>query len=140
MCGRYSDSQNPKPEWNSHFTQPQSDLSFVPRYNIAPTQAASVVVLESGKLVEKKMTWGFLPAWSTTPIINAKQETLTSKPTFKSAFESHRCLVPADGFYEWKKIMGRKCRFVLFCLTTNPFILREYGRVARKTISDLKRF
>jgi putative SOS response-associated peptidase YedK len=91
------------------------DLLFQPRYNVAPTQKMNVEVVENGRLYEKEMTWGFLPKWATAPIINAQQETIASKPTFKNSFLTHRCLVRADGFYEWKKTGGGKVpmRFVL---------------------------
>jgi putative SOS response-associated peptidase YedK len=91
------------------------DLSFSPRYNVAPTQKVRVELVENGRLFEKEMTWGFLPKWATAPIINAQMETISTKPTFKNSFVSHRCLIRADGFYEWKRNGGVKIphRFVL---------------------------
>jgi putative SOS response-associated peptidase YedK len=91
------------------------DLNFSPRYNVAPTQQIKVELVENGYLIEKEMKWGFLPKWATAPIINAQQETILAKPTFKNAFLSHRCLIRADGFYEWKKEGSAKIphRFVL---------------------------
>jgi putative SOS response-associated peptidase YedK len=61
------------------------------------------------------MHWGFLPKWSQGPIVNAQQETIAGKPTFEKAFAARRCLIPADGFYEWKRDGGQKIpmRFVL---------------------------
>jgi putative SOS response-associated peptidase YedK len=93
----------------------ETDLLFSPRYNIAPTQKATVEIVENGRLIAKKMSWGFLPKWSKAPIINAQEETIATKPTFKTALVSQRCLIPADGFYEWKNDGGRKIpmRFVL---------------------------
>ncbi len=91
------------------------ELTFSPRYNVAPTQKMRVELVENNLLVEKEMTWGFLPKWATAPIINAQQETISTKPTFKNSFLSHRCLIRADGFYEWKRNGGIKIphRFVL---------------------------
>lgn len=91
------------------------DLSFSPRYNVAPTQKVKVELVENGRLCEREMAWGFLPKWATAPIINAQQETISTKPTFKNSFASHRCLIRADGFYEWKRTGGVKIphRFVL---------------------------
>lgn len=77
------------------------EFEFSSRYNIAPTQLAPVVTVESGKLAARDMKWGFKPAWSKGVITNAMVETAPSKPTFKEAFASRRCLVPASGFYEW---------------------------------------
>lgn len=114
MCGRYSDSRIPKHLRESRFPRVEVDL-FSPRYNVAPTQKAIVELVENGRLVEKKMVWGFLPKWAKQPIINAQEESIATKPTFKNALMSHRCLVRADGFYEWKNEGGRKTpmRFVL---------------------------
>lgn len=71
------------------------------RFNIAPTQLAPVVVIEGGKLVSRQFQWGFKPAWSKGPVTNAQLETLDKKSTFKEAYATRRCLVPASGFYEW---------------------------------------
>jgi putative SOS response-associated peptidase YedK len=116
MCGRYSDSRIPKKLRESKFPREVVDLSlFSPRYNLAPTQKASVELVENGKLIEKRMVWGFIPKWSKGPIINAQQETVETKPTFKTALVTQRCLIRADGFYEWKNDGGRKTpmRFVM---------------------------
>ncbi len=115
MCGRYSDSQIPKQLRESKFPRAETHVLFTPRYNIAPTQKASVELVEEGQLVCKKMSWGLFPVWSNAPIINAKQETILTKPTFNKSFEKRRCLVPADGFYEWKRFEGGKIphRFML---------------------------
>jgi len=78
-----------------------------PRYNIAPTQLVLVLRGERQTLVE--MRWGFASTGSTgQALINARSETVASKPTFRDAFRERRCLVPADGFYEWKREAGRK--------------------------------
>jgi putative SOS response-associated peptidase YedK len=115
MCGRYSDSRIPKHLRKSRFPRVTMDLVFSPRYNVAPTQKVKVELVENGQLFEKEMTWGFLPKWATAPIINAQQETIATKPTFKNSFVSHRCLIRADGFYEWKRNGDLKIphRFVL---------------------------
>lgn len=80
------------------------------RYNIAPTQD-SIVLTKSENcdtLEAHSMRWGLVPNWSKSvqtrsPLVNAQSETITEKPSFKAAFQRRRCLVPADGFYEWKK-------------------------------------
>jgi putative SOS response-associated peptidase YedK len=84
--------------------------AFVPRYNIAPTQNILAVRRQSGgcfELVEAH--WGFVPAWENhvskgPPIINARSETINSKPTFREAFKNSRCVILADGYYEWQSV------------------------------------
>src|ERR1700736_5352949 len=86
-----------------------------PRYNIAPTQPVPVVRMapeqEGRELV--LLRWGLIPSWADDPSIgdrmaNARSETAASKPSFRRAFRSRRCLVVADGFYEWQKTNGKK--------------------------------
>jgi putative SOS response-associated peptidase YedK len=87
----------------------QADLAFTPRYNIAPTQEASIVTLgPDGTPEHKRARWGLLPLWtkgSTIPasMINARAETVATKPSFRHSYQKRRCLVLADGFYEWQK-------------------------------------
>src|SRR5678815_2168652 len=107
MCGRYTDTRRKK-ELKVRFGF-QADLAFTPRYNIAPTQEASIVALgEDGRPEHKRARWGLMPVWtkgSTIPasLINARAETVASKPSFRSSYVKKRCLALADGFYEWKK-------------------------------------
>lgn len=77
-------------------------LEFVPRYNIAPTQTATVLRIDNDRIGPAPMTWGFRADWTKAPIINAKSETVAEKALFTSALRNRRCLIPADGFYEWK--------------------------------------
>jgi putative SOS response-associated peptidase YedK len=82
---------------------PDNDLPEVPRYNICPTQAVAVVT--AGRRLQA-MRWGFLPSWYKTPtdgplIINARADTIATKPAFRDAVRQRRCIVPATGFYEW---------------------------------------
>lgn len=110
MCGRFSltVSQN---ELNEAFYDIASDAPQIsPRYNICPTQQVlSIVVGESKQVEWRFLRWGLVPAWtknidSKTPLINARAETISQKPTFKPLFSRRRCLVVADGFYEWQKL------------------------------------
>jgi putative SOS response-associated peptidase YedK len=112
MCGRYTltsqeglvedfeaalDPDAPKNEW------------FKPRFNVAPTQDAPIVRLRDGVRVIEMMRWGLIPFWggkqgAKPPLmINARLESIESKAVFRDALERKRCLVPADGFFEWKK-------------------------------------
>jgi putative SOS response-associated peptidase YedK len=105
MCGRYSlvSTENIA----TRFSVTQEQGTFLPRYNAAPQQTMPVIIDGSQpRLME--MRWGLIPAWSKEPrvafsTINARAETVTTSPTFRKAFKSQRCLVPATGFYEWQK-------------------------------------
>lgn len=92
---------------------------FEPRYNIAPTQEILAVRVdaEKGEREAAMLRWGLVPAWSKEaqgglpetggpPMINARGESIAEKPSFRTAFRRRRCLIPADGFYEWQKIAG----------------------------------
>ena len=86
---------------------------FTPRYNIAPGQNATVIRLGDGGLAAASLRWGLIPSWAKDPkiawqCVNARSETVASKPAFRSAFRKRRCLVPADGFYEWQLVGAAK--------------------------------
>jgi putative SOS response-associated peptidase YedK len=117
MCGRYSLGQ--KPDFVELCDVAVELKGFKPRYNIAPTQRVPIVRLEDGHLAVTEARWGLVPSWANDPaigsrMINARSETVAEKPSFRSAFKSRRCVVPADGFYEWQKVgKGRQpWRFV----------------------------
>ena len=106
MCGRFVlfSSVN---KISREFAVLPENIAFSPNYNIAPTQEILIVVAERERSLIK-CRWGFIPPWAKDPdigykMINARAETLAEKPVFKSAIRTHRCLVVADGFYEWKK-------------------------------------
>lgn len=107
MCGRYtltvtlSDIEN-------RFACPPSGLDWNPRYNIAPTQQTLVVVRADKVNHLKAMKWGLVPHWAKEPkmgsrLINARLETVDEKPAFRAPLQGKRCIVPADGYYEWQK-------------------------------------
>lgn len=99
---------------------------YVPRYNIAPGQP--ILMIEAQQPAEAKFAiWGFLPAWAKPradrvgPYLNARAETASVKPAFRGAWRSRRCLIPADGFYEWQKV-GKRNQPWYFCLRErHPF-------------------
>jgi putative SOS response-associated peptidase YedK len=81
---------------------------FVPRYNIAPRQQAPVIVLENYQPALRLMLWGLIPSWAKEEslchkLIKARAETIFEKPSFRKPIERQRCLIPADGFYEWQR-------------------------------------
>ena len=88
---------------------------FDPAYNIAPSQDISVIVERSAGRLLRTMSWGFRPAWASAAAsrpapINARAETLLERPLFRSAVARSRCIIPADGFYEWQSRPGRKTK------------------------------
>ena len=83
-------------------------LNLRPRYNLAPSQSAAVVRSDADGRRLSMLRWGLIPAWAKEPnigrrLINARAETAAAKPSFRAAFSKRRCLVPADGFYEWRR-------------------------------------
>jgi len=112
MCGRFLLS-TPAEAVAEAFGIGRTPPALKPRYNIAPTQMVPIVRAETqGKKKVRTLTlvrWGLVPFWADDPaignrLINARAETADTKPAFRAAFKARRCLVPADGFYEWKKI------------------------------------
>lgn len=116
MCGRFSLTSDEQ-QINTFFELAGGNAPYVPRYNGAPTQQLPVITSER-PLRLQLFRWGLIPRWtkelSKMPLINARSETLDEKPSFKTVFRERRCLVPADGFYEWVH-SGRKLpyRFTL---------------------------
>ncbi|MBN2370854.1 MAG: SOS response-associated peptidase [Vicinamibacteria bacterium] len=107
MCGRFT-LTTPGEELAMYFSLDKAPL-LQPRYNIAPNQSIAVVRRPSAVAAPRLDTvrWGLVPRWARDParqkpLINARAETLAEKPSFRDAFRCRRCLVPADGFYEWK--------------------------------------
>ncbi len=104
MCGRFVITSPPAAlrQMFGYAEQP----NFPPRHNIAPTQPIPVVMVENGVRHFRLMRWGLLPSWVKDPgkfalLINARAETAAEKPAFKNAIRRRRCLIPADGYYEW---------------------------------------
>lgn len=109
MCGRYTVTAETK-ALVERFNVQQSLFEQVPRFNVSPSQEVPIVRLEDDSRVLRGFQWGFtLHAGKTEKeLINARAETVDEKPTFKKAFRERRCLVIADGFYEWRTLAGKK--------------------------------
>jgi putative SOS response-associated peptidase YedK len=109
MCGRFSiisDSLSIEEHFNLART-----CEFIHSYNISPSNNIPVVRLENNSRVLANMHWGLVPHWAKDTRlkpINAKAETIDTKPFFRSAFKKNRCLIPVNGFYEWKKFNKHK--------------------------------
>jgi putative SOS response-associated peptidase YedK len=108
MCGRYTLSSTPE-SIEAIFDGPVAIPDITPRYNIAPTQVCGIVT-SHGSYVFKTATWGIIPTWMREPrtLINARSETILEKPSFKRLYEAGRCVIPADGFFEWETVSGKK--------------------------------
>ncbi|MEC8687678.1 MAG: SOS response-associated peptidase, partial [Actinomycetota bacterium] len=134
MCGRYV-SATP-PDQLARFFDATSlvgmpgnpDERYVGNYNVAPTQGVLAVYESSGERLLDRFHWGLVPFWAKDPsvgskMINARAETLAEKNSFKRPFATKRCIIPADGFYEWKNIEGHKRKQPMFLTTIDgsPF-------------------
>ena len=120
MCGRYTITSAPE-AMQALFGYSEED-QFPPRYNVAPTQPIPIVHRTNGESRFALMRWGFIPAWVKDPglfslLVNARGESVLDKPAFRNAMKRRRCLLPADGFYEWKNEGARK----------RPYFVRKKG-------------
>ncbi len=107
MCGRFTQKIS-SPELARIFEA--DDLADIPgdRYNVAPTDPVAAVYIRDGRRILAQMRWGLVPHWASSAReaagrINARAETIDRTPAFRDAFERKRCLIPADGFYEWQR-------------------------------------
>jgi putative SOS response-associated peptidase YedK len=126
MCGRFS--QGTPSAILAELFQLAKIPSWAPRYNIAPTQLVPTVVvtLEDPTRHFRTLRWGLIPGWAKDPrmgsrMINAQAETASTKPSFRTAFRRRRCLVLADGFYEWQQLGRRKQPFHVRMRDRSPF-------------------
>lgn len=123
MCGRYTLTSAPQiiRTLFGYVEQP----NFPARYNIAPTQPIAIVRLREGRREFALVRWGLLPSWVKDPkafslLINARGESVAEKPAFRHALKRRRCLVPADGFYEWKAAGARKQPYFIHARSGAP--------------------
>lgn len=125
MCGRFTLTQSP--ERIADLFELEALPQFVAGFNIAPTQP--VPVIRCGPAAQRQfdyLYWGFVPSWAKDPsigarMINARSETVAEKPAFRTAFKRRRCLVLADGFYEWQKVGSKKQPYYFHLLDHQPF-------------------
>ena len=121
MCGRFTLTAD-QDSFEDRFSLTGFDLGWVPSFNIAPTQEVLTVTNDGSENRPELMRWGLVPSWAKDPkignrMINARSETLAETPSFRTAFKRRRCLIPADGFYEWKR-EGKAKKPML--ITANP--------------------
>ena len=123
MCGRYAVTSSPE-AIRALFRYPEQP-NFPPRYNVAPTQPIAVVRLVDGVRHFALVRWGLLPSWVKDPktftlLINARGESAAEKPAFRAAMRRRRCLIPADGFYEWRREGERKRPYFVHAKAGGP--------------------
>lgn len=124
MCGRFTLTTDLS-FLEERFLFQSGGLPYTPRYNIAPTQKALCVVEDGGRNA-KYLHWGLIPPWAKDDsmgqrMINARAETVATKPSFRRALKKKRCLVLADGFYEWRQENGRKTPMYIALRPRQPF-------------------
>ena len=142
MCGRYTLRSSPQAVAKAFQLSDVPDFS--PRYNIAPTQQVLTIRQRDGARQASFMHWGLIPSWADDPsignrMINARAESVADKPSFRSAFKRGRCLIVADGFYEWQKTGNAKQPFYIRLKQERPFAfagLAEYWHRGEQTIDS----
>jgi putative SOS response-associated peptidase YedK len=124
MCGRYRLSRQ-KQLIEEYFASASGEDDWSPRYNIAPTQPIPVIRQSPMEPVRELslMRWGLIPSWAkdssvAASMINVRSETANTKPAFRDPLKSRRCLIPADGFYEWKRMGKAKQPYCWLMRTT----------------------
>lgn len=126
MCGRFTLTKS------AEIIAKAFDLGeippFQPRYNVAPTQEIATILIKPDDTQRqlKMLHWGLIPSWAKdvkmgAKLINARAETVTEKPSFRTAFKKRRCLIIADGFYEWQQQDGKKQPFYFKLQDEQPF-------------------
>jgi len=126
MCGRFA-FYSPS-EATAALFGVDSGATFEPRYNIAPTQFIATIRRDAEQKNEMvAMRWGLVPSWAKDPsignrMINARAETVAEKPSFRTAYRKRRCLIPADGFYEWHTENKVKVPYFISLASGDPFV------------------
>jgi putative SOS response-associated peptidase YedK len=127
MCGRFV--QHSDPEIYARQFDLDTTCEAMPRYNVAPTQSVLAIrERDQGKRELVPLRWGLVPFWSKGPdsrysMINARAETVGAKPAYRDAFKRRRCLIPAEGFYEWRTDEGAKTPFLIQRADRRPFAM-----------------
>ena len=144
MCGRFSIFADPE-RLAERFDASLPEEGLRPRYNAAPTQNLPVILNEDVDARRiQLLRWGLVPFWAEDPsigsrMINARSETLAEKPSFRAALKKRRCLVLADGFYEWQKTATGKVPMRITLKSGEPFALAGLWETWKEPTGDLLR-
>jgi putative SOS response-associated peptidase YedK len=119
VCGRYVQASSPELLAERFGVDEARVEDHEPRYNVAPRTDVPAVRRRDDRKILSSLRWGLVPSWADDPkvgdrLINARAESVADKPAYRTAFERRRCLVPADGFYEWQKLPGKKRKQPMF--------------------------
>ncbi|MCM3591666.1 MULTISPECIES: SOS response-associated peptidase [Brevibacillus] len=125
MCGRFTLVTDPE-KLMSRFQLQEILFDLKPRYNIAPGQPIPAILADGGRQRLGQLRWGLVPSWAqddrnSYKMINARAETLTERPAFRKLFVRKRCLIPADGFYEWRQTQKGKQSMRIMMKNEEPF-------------------
>ena len=126
MCGRFTLHHSTE-DVAERFAVEQTLLELKPRFNIAPSQPVAAVIQHESRVLQE-LKWGLVPSWARDPaignrLINARAETLASKPAFRGAFARGRCLIPASGYFEWKRVGRTRTPMLVRCDGGEPFVM-----------------
>jgi len=126
MCGRFA-LHHSREIVVERFDVAEIAVDLRPRYNVAPAQPVAAVVQQETRLLDA-FTWGLVPFWAKDPkigsrMINARAETVAEKPAYKAALKQRRCLIPASGFYEWRKAGRGKIPTYIHLEDDRPFAM-----------------
>lgn len=143
MCGRFV-QQTPLETLVDRFAIDVVTCEAAPRYNVAPTQEVLAIVAHAGQRRLGRLRWGLVPGWATDTAgagrrINARVETAHEKPSFRAPFRRRRCLIPADGFYEWRnRANGPKQPFYIHRPDGEPFAMAGLWDIWRDGETDYR--
>ena len=126
MCGRYAQGRALVEIALRFGLEPGEYGQYIPRFNIAPTESAPVIITQEGKRQLRFMHWGYIPPWSKEPktkfsTINARAESLTTSKLYAPALKTCRAIVPVTGFYEWTGPKGKKQPYFIYLKDGEPF-------------------
>jgi putative SOS response-associated peptidase YedK len=127
VCGRFT-QQRPTAELAALFDAEPPPAELLPTYNLAPTDEAAVIVERGDRRAIRAYRWGLIPSWAkdekiASKLFNARAETLATSGAFRESFRRRRCIVPADGFYEWQRSGGARQPFLIHRADGAPLAL-----------------
>ena len=128
MCGRYASSRDARDLAGAFEVEEPAEESLPPSWNVAPTDPVWAVLERDGTRRLKVLRWGLVPSWAkdakgAARLINARRETVSAKPAFRAAYARRRCLLPADGYYEWQVDGTRKQPWFLTSADGGPLAM-----------------